>query len=66
MNQIKARIDMNKAFGVKVLLKLAAHTQEGLIISDHENGISSNVGMDKLNDAVDKTIRQHNIALKPG
>ncbi|WP_300458000.1 hypothetical protein [Desulfobacula sp.] len=56
--------EVTKTFGLGVLLKLTKKNIQGIeIISDGEK-FRSNVTLNKLSDAVNATIKAHNISLK--
>jgi len=56
--------EMEKSFGLGVLLKLTQKNVPGIEISSNGNKFTSNVTMNTLNDAVNATIKAHHIRLK--
>lgn len=56
--------EVTKTFGLGVLLKLTQKNVNGIIISTNGKKFTSNVSLNILNDAVNKTIKTHNINLK--
>ena len=64
MNENLSALNFEKAFGIKVLLKLTRNFVKDIKISTSGNKISSNVSSNTLNDAVDKTIQRHGIRVK--
>jgi hypothetical protein len=56
--------EISKTFGLGVLLKLTKKHIDGIKISSNGEKFTSNVNLNKLNDAVSKTIKNHNIKLK--
>ena len=57
--------EMEKTFGLGVLLKLIKKNYSNIIISDTGNKFISNVDLSEMRDAVESTLRAHNICLKP-
>lgn len=55
---------MPKTFGLSVLLKLTKKNVRGIEISSDGEKFTSNVSMNKLTDAVNATLKAHNINLK--
>ncbi|SDU04060.1 hypothetical protein [Desulfobacula phenolica] len=53
-----------KTFGLSVLLKLTKKNVRGIEISSDGEQFTSNVPMNTLTDAVNATIKAHNINLK--
>ena len=64
MNNEKMRFEVTRTFGLGVLLKLTKKNIQGIEISSDGEKFTSNVTMDKLTDAVNATIKSHNINLK--
>ncbi len=56
--------EIAKTFGLGVLLKLTKKNVQGIKISSNGEKFTSNVTLNKLNDAVNSTIKTHNIKLK--
>lgn len=63
MNEEKP-FEAPKTFGLSVLLKLTKKSIRGIEISSDGEKFTSNVPMNKLTDAVNATIKAHNINLK--
>jgi len=59
--------EVKKSFGMDVLLKITKNTVGGIETSDSTDGksIQSNLSVNELSSAVDKTIYAHGIKLKP-
>jgi hypothetical protein len=64
MKQDKKNFEIKKTFGLGVLLKLTKKSVSGIEISTKGNKFTSNVSLSELSDAVDTTIKAHNIRLK--
>jgi hypothetical protein len=57
-------LDIERSFGMGVLLKLTKKNVGGIDISTDGKRFSSNVSVRKLSEAVDKVLAAHNIRLK--
>jgi hypothetical protein len=64
MNNEERHFKMKRTFGLGVLLKLTKKNIHGIEISSDGEKFTSNVPLDKLTDAVNATIKAHNINLK--
>ncbi len=64
MEHKKKPFELEKTFGLGVLLKLTKKNVHGIEISSNGNKFISNVTLNKLTDAVNATIKAHNINLK--
>ncbi len=64
MSDHEKRFEIEKTFGLGVLFKLTKTNVAGIKISENGGKLRSNVGISKLNDAVNRTIESHNIRLK--
>ncbi|MCP3942629.1 MAG: hypothetical protein GY710_14230 [Desulfobacteraceae bacterium] len=64
MNKDKKDFEIKKTFGMGVLLKLTKNSVAGIKISTNGNKFTSNVSLSELSNAVDTTIKSHNIRLK--
>jgi hypothetical protein len=64
MNTDNKTFAIRKSFGMGVLLKLTKKNVAGIEISTHGNNFTSNVSLNELSDAVETTIKAHNIRLK--
>lgn len=56
--------EVEKSFGLGVLLKLTKKNLKGVDISTTGNKFTSSLSLAELNDAVDRIMRTHNIRLK--
>ncbi len=56
--------EIKKTFGLGVLLKLTKKNVPGIKISTKGNKFISNVSLNELSDAVNATMKTHNIRLK--
>ena len=56
--------EVEKSFGLGVLLKLAQKSVSGVEISTKGNKLTSNLSMAELNDVVERLMKTHNIRLK--
>ncbi len=56
--------EASKSFGLGVLLKLTKKNSSGIEIFSNGEKFTSNVTLGKLTDAVNATIKSHNITLK--
>lgn len=56
--------EVEKTFGMGVLLKLTKKNVDGVEISTDGEKFTSNLTFDELSQAVDTTLRSHNIQLK--
>ena len=56
--------EMQKTFGLGVLLKLIKANISGLKIVETGGKLRFNIGVDELKSAVDRAIKKHNINLK--
>lgn len=56
--------EMDKSFGLGVLLKLTKTSVDGIQIWEREGKLTANVGRTELGRAVDRTIKAHHINLK--
>ena len=64
MENNNTSFEISKTFGLGVLLKLTKKNIKGIEISSNGEKFSSNVNLSKLSDAVNATIKKHNITLK--
>ncbi len=64
MKNIDRNFEVEKAFGLGVLLKLTKKTVEGIKITTDGKKFVSNVSIGKLSQAVDTTLTRYNILLK--
>ena len=64
MKNIDKNFEVEKTFGLGVLLKLTKKTVQGIKISTDGNKFVSNVSVGKLSQAVDTTLKTYNILLK--
>ncbi len=58
--------EITKTFGLGVLLKLTKNNCQGIEIISNGKTFTSNVTLDKMTEAVNATIKSHNINLKVG
>ena len=56
--------EVEKSFGLGVLLKLTKKNVPGIEISSNGKTFTSNVTLNKLTDAVNDTLKTHHIRLK--
>ncbi|WDP87624.1 MAG: hypothetical protein HUN05_22905 [Desulfobacter sp.] len=56
--------EVEKSFGLGVLLKLTKKNLKGIDISTTGNKFTSSLSLTEINDAVDRILRAHNIRLK--
>lgn len=56
--------EVEKTFGLGVLLKLTKKNLKGVEISTNGNKFKSNLSREELNDAVTRIMETHNIRLK--
>lgn len=56
--------EVEKTFGLGVLLKLTKKNIQGVDISTTGNKFTSSLSLDEVNDAVDRIMKTHNIRLK--
>lgn len=56
--------EVEKTFGMGVLLKLTKKSIHGVEITSEGDKFTSNMTLTELSDAVDSTLRAHNIQLK--
>jgi hypothetical protein len=64
MEHKEKTFELEKTFGLGVLLKLTKKSFQGIEISSNGKKFTSNVTLSKLTDAVNATIKAHNINLK--
>ncbi len=64
MEKIDRNFEVEKTFGLGVLLKLTKKSVQGIKISTDGKKLVSNVSITKLSQAVDTTLKTHNIILK--
>lgn len=64
MAEDKKTFEVPKTFGLGVLLKLTKKNFQEIEISSNGDKFTANVPLDRLSDAVDATIKAHNINLK--
>lgn len=64
MNKNNNKFEITKTFGLGVLLKLTKKNIPGIEITTNGNKFTTNVTFNELNDAVNATIKTHNIRLK--
>ena len=64
MNTGKKTFEVKKTFGLGVLLKLTKKNVPGIEISTNGNKFTSNVSLNELSEAVETTLKAHNIRLK--
>ena len=64
MNKNKKPFEIKKTFGLGVLLKLTKKNVPGIEISTNGNKFTSNVSLNELSEAVETTLKAHNIRLK--
>jgi len=62
-NTVK-NFEIEKTFGLGVLLKLTKKSVHGIKISSQGNKFVSNVSAARLSQAVEATLKSHNITLK--
>ncbi len=58
--------EIAKSFGLAVLLKLTKTNCRGIEISSDGDTFTSNVSLNKMTEAVNATLKSHNIHLKVG
>ena len=58
--------EVQKSFGLGVLLKLTQKTTKGINIRTAGDKFKGNVTLNELKDAVENTMKAHNIRLMPG
>lgn len=63
MNDQDRPFKARKTFGLDLLLKLTKTRAPGIVISETNGNLSTNVGMNELKEAVDNTIEEHHIQL---
>lgn len=56
--------EVEKSFGLGVLLKLTKKNLKGVDISTQGNKFISNLSRNEMNDAVNRVMRTHNIRIK--
>ncbi len=64
MENSEKNFEIKKTFGLGVLLKLTKKNVQGIEISSQGNKFVSNVSVDRLTQAVEATLKSHNITLK--
>lgn len=64
MDNKERPFEVSKSFGLGVLLKLTKKNSTGIEIFSNGEKFTSNVTLGTLTDAVNETIRTHNIKLK--
>lgn len=63
MNRDKP-FEVEKSFGLGVLLKLTKKNLKGVTIATKGNKFTSDLSLSQINDAVDRVMQTHNIRLK--
>ena len=58
------KFEITKTFGLGVLLKLTKKNIPGIKITTNGNKFTSNVNLNELSNAVNATMKTHNIRLK--
>lgn len=58
------KFEIKKTFGLGVLLKLTKKNVKGIEITTNGDKFTSNVSLNELSEAVETTIKAHNIHLK--
>ncbi|OGR23845.1 MAG: hypothetical protein A2277_20230 [Desulfobacterales bacterium RIFOXYA12_FULL_46_15] len=66
MKNAEKPFEIPKTFGLGVLLKLTKNNFRGIEISSDGKTFTSNVTLNKMTEAVNATIKSHNIQLKVG
>jgi hypothetical protein len=64
MENTDKNFEIKKTFGLGVLLKLTKNNVRGIKISSKGNKFVSNVSVARLTEAVEATLKSHNITLK--
>lgn len=64
MNNANKFFEVEKSFGMGVLLKLTKKSNKGIEICSDGEKFTSNVTLNELSSAVDSTLKAHNIRLK--
>ena len=64
MDTTEKALNIERSFGMGVLLKLAKNNARGIKISTDGKRFSSNVSVNELSKAVDRVLETHNIRLK--
>ena len=64
MGNSEKNFEIKKTFGLGVLLKLTKKNIPGIKISTKGNKFISNVSLNELSEAVNATMKTHNIRLK--
>ncbi len=64
MNNNDKPFEVEKTFGLGVLLKLTQKTLKGVDISTTGNKFTSTLSREEMNDAVSRIMQTHNIRLK--
>ncbi len=64
MSKKEEPFEVEKTFGLGVLLKLTKMNVTGIKILTKGNKFTSNVTLNRVTDAVNSTIKKHNIKLK--
>ncbi|MFH2058348.1 MAG: hypothetical protein ABIJ59_05565 [Pseudomonadota bacterium] len=64
MNNTNKFFEVEKSFGMGVLLKLTKNGNKGIKICSDGEKFTSNVTLNELSNAVDATLKTHNIRLK--
>jgi hypothetical protein len=64
MENTDKNFEIEKTFGLGVLLKLTKNNVRGIKISSKGNKFVSNVSVARLTQAVEATLKSHNITLK--
>ena len=64
MSKSEKPFEAEKTFGMGVLLKLTKKSVNGVEISSEGDKFTSNMSLTELSDAVDSTLKAHNIRLK--
>ena len=64
MSEENKPFEVEKTFGLGVLLKLTKKNLKGVEISTSGNKFKSNLTLNELNDAVTRVMEAHNIRLK--
>lgn len=64
MENSEKNFEIKKTFGLGVLLKLTKKNVQGIEISSQGDKFVSNVSVGRLTQAVEATLKSHNITLK--
>lgn len=63
MGKFEKTFEVEKSFGLGVLLKLTKKNVAGIEIATQGNKFTSNVTLNELSDAVNRVMKTHNIRL---